>query len=579
MRKLPIITTMLVMAVVGAVFAMGQSQETPQAVSSDTALARNLNIFNTITQYLARAYVDSLRPDEAFEAAIGAMLNTVDPYTEYYNADDKETLQIMTTGAYGGIGAFILWRDGNSYISLPIVGSPSYKAGLKAGDRIVMVDTVKVEGKESSFTTKLLKGDPGTMVTVVVERPYVTDSIITFNIKREKVQDKSVPYYGVKDGIGFVKLTSFMEKSADEMKEALESFRKNPEVEGVIIDLRSNGGGLISTAVDILGMLLPRNTKVIETRGKVADSYTQYSTSSSPLLPQMPLVVLIDGESASASEITAGAIQDLDRGVLVGQRSYGKGLVQGTYTLPYDGLLKVTTAKYHLPSGRLIQALDYSHRNPDGSVARTPDSLTHEFKTVGGRIVRDGGGLVPDTLVKVPDYSRLLYNLMVTNQIFDYATKYAAEHPEIAPAGEFRVTDEIYEDFIAFVDTAKIKSDKTGERLLEELRKSAKTEGFMTEQLGASLDSLAPLLAPDLRRDLTNKREEISQFLGREIVGRYYNRAGEEEYSLQFDDEYEVAKGILKNKALYNSILKEPAGKPHASDAASKSKNKSKKKK
>lgn len=535
---------------------MGQQQKGPETVSPDTSLARNINIFNTITRYLAQAYVDSLRPDDAFEAAIGAMLNTVDPYTEYYNADEKEALEIMTTGAYGGIGAFILGRDGDTYISQPIVGSPSFKAGLKAGDRIIRVDTVDVTGKTSSFTTKLLKGDPGTMVTVVVERPYAADSIITFDIKREKVQDRSVPYYGVKDGIGFVKLTSFMEKSTDEMKEALESFRNNPDVEGVVIDLRSNGGGLVSTAVDILGMVLPRNTKVIETRGKTGDSFKEYTTASTPILPDMPLAVLIDGESASASEITAGAIQDLDRGVLVGQRSYGKGLVQGTYSLPYDGLLKVTTAKYHLPSGRLIQALDYSHRNPDGSVARTPDSLTHEFKTSRGRTVRDGGGLVPDSVVKMPDYSRLLYNLMVSNQIFDYATKFAAEHPSIAPAGEFKVTDDIYSDFIAFVDTAKIKSDKTGERLLEELRKSATTEGFMTNALKAELDTLAPLLAPDLKRDLANKRDEISQFLGREIVGRYYNRAGEEEYELQFDDEFKVAKEILKNRELYNSILK-----------------------
>ena len=555
MRRLPIFSVLL-SVILGGLIAMGQQQKGPETVSPDTSLARNINIFNTITRYLAQAYVDSLRPDDAFEAAIGAMLNTVDPYTEYYNADEKEALEIMTTGAYGGIGAFILGRDGDTYISQPIVGSPSFKAGLKAGDRIIRVDTVDVTGKTSSFTTKLLKGDPGTMVTVVVERPYAADSIITFDIKREKVQDRSVPYYGVKDGIGFVKLTSFMEKSTDEMKEALESFRNNPDVEGVVIDLRSNGGGLVSTAVDILGMVLPRNTKVIETRGKTGDSFKEYTTASTPILPDMPLAVLIDGESASASEITAGAIQDLDRGVLVGQRSYGKGLVQGTYSLPYDGLLKVTTAKYHLPSGRLIQALDYSHRNPDGSVARTPDSLTHEFKTSRGRTVRDGGGLVPDSVVKMPDYSRLLYNLMVSNQIFDYATKFAAEHPSIAPAGEFKVTDDIYSDFIAFVDTAKIKSDKTGERLLEELRKSATTEGFMTNALKAELDTLAPLLAPDLKRDLANKRDEISQFLGREIVGRYYNRAGEEEYELQFDDEFKVAKEILKNRELYNSILK-----------------------
>ena len=560
MRKLPAIAITLVLSAIFGLIAMGQSAS-KQDVSTDTALSRNITIFNTITRNLAQAYVDSIRPDEAFEAAIAAMLNTVDPYTEYYNAEEKERLEIMRTGAYGGIGAFILSRDGDTYISQPIEDSPSFKAGLKSGDRIVRVDTVDVRGKNSSFTTKLLKGDPGTMVTVVVERPYATDSILTFNIMREKVQDKSVPFYGVKDGVGYVKLNSFMEKSADEMKTALESFRSNPAVKGVVLDLRGNGGGLVTTAVDILGMFLPRGSKVIETRGKTPDSFKAYTTTTSPVLPDMPLVILIDEDSASASEITAGAIQDLDRGVLVGQRSYGKGLVQGTYSLPYDALLKVTTAKYHLPTGRLIQALDYSHRNPDGSVARTPDSLTHEFKTSKGRIVRDGGGLVPDSVVTPAEYSRLVYNLVVSNQIFDYATKYAATHPTIPKPGEFKVTDEIFNDFVAFVDTAKIKSDKVGERLLEEMRKTAKSEGFMTDELNASLDSLKPLLAPDLKRDLQNKREEVEEFLGKEIVGRYYNRAGEDEYMLNFDEEFAVASKILKDRKLYDSIL-QPQPKP-----------------
>lgn len=570
MKKLPVTICAIVISAIGGFIAMGQSAS-QQEVSPDIALSRNLTIFNTITRYLAQTYVDSVRPDAAFDAAIAAMLNTIDPYTEYYNAKEKERLEIMTTGAYGGIGAMVQSGSNglDTYISMPIEGSPSYKAGLKAGDKIIRVDTVDVTGKTTSFTTKLLKGDPGTLVTVKVVRPYATDSILLFDIIRGKVQDKSVPFYGVKDGIGYVKLTSFMEKSADEMKEALESFKANPEVKGVILDLRDNGGGLVSTSVDILGMFLPKGTKVIETRGKTPDSYKSYTTSTSPLLPTMPLVVLIDGESASASEITAGAVQDLDRGVLVGERSYGKGLVQGTYTLPYDGLLKVTTAKYHLPSGRLIQALDYSHRNPDGSVARTPDSLTNEFLTSRGRTVRDGGGLVPDSVVPRPEYSRLLYNLVMTNQIFDYATKFAATHPTIAPAGEFKVTDEIYADFVAFVDTTKIKSDKVGERMLEDMRKTARQEGFLTDELDASFDSLVPLLAPDLKRDLMNKRDEIEEFLGREIVSRYYGRAGEEEYGLQFDQDYFVARDILKNPKLYESILQPPKGKTAAKQAKS----------
>lgn len=544
----------LAIAATGALAAM--SQTTDSGVSNDIALARNLEIFNTITRYLSQAYVDSLRPDVAFESAIAGLLYTVDPYTEYYSADEVKNLEVMTTGSYGGIGAFVLGKDGDTYIRLPIEGTPSYKAGLKAGDRILRVDSVDVTGKPTDFTTRHLKGDPGTTVRVTVERPYTADSIITFDILRERVQDKSVPFAGIVDGVGYVKLNSFMEKSAQEVRNALEQFKGNPEVKGVVLDLRQNGGGLVNTAVDILGMFLPKGTKVIETRGKTDDSFKEYTTTRSPLLPDMPLVVLIDEESASASEITAGAIQDLDRGVLAGRRSFGKGLVQGTFSLPYNGALKVTTAKYHLPSGRLIQALDYSNRKPDGSVAPMPDSLTSEFKTMKGRTVRDGGGLVPDTIIPSPEYSRLLYNLVMANQLFDYATRYAATHPGIASPAEFKFSDADYEDFIAFVDTAKVKSDKSGERLLEELRKTADTEGFMTDELRASLDAITPLLAPDLRRDLYNKREEIEEFLGREIVSRYYNRAGEEQYSLRFDPEFAVARAILLSPEIYDSLLK-----------------------
>lgn len=534
--------------------AKGQS-EAGREVSNDTALGRNVEVFNTITRYLSQVYVDSLRPDEAFDAAIAGLLYTVDPYTEYYNADEVEKLEIMTTGAYGGIGAFVVGKDGDTYISLPIEGSPSFKAGLRPGDRILRVDSVDVTGKPTDFTTKYLKGDPGTTVVVTVERPYVADSILTFTILRERVQDKSVPFYGVIEGVGYIKLTSFMEKSAQEVRQAIESFRNNPDVKGVVLDLRDNGGGLVSSAVDILGMFLPKGTQVLETRGKTEDSFTTYETTHSPLLPDMPLVVMIDEGSASASEITAGAIQDLDRGVLVGRRSFGKGLVQGTFSLPYDGVLKVTTAKYHLPSGRLIQALDYSHRKPDGSVAPTPDSLTHEFSTRKGRIVKDGGGLVPDSVLAEREFSRLVYNLMISNQIFDYATKYAAEHSEIPSPREFTVTDEIFEDFVAFVDTAKVKADKTGDRLLEELRKTANSEGFMTPELEATLDSAARLIEPDLKRDIYNKRDEVEEYLGGEIVSRYYNRAGEEEYLLRLDPEFAIARDIALDRALYNSFL------------------------
>lgn len=552
----PALAAAAVLLLCPLLMAGGGQAPTEKGESPDNALARNLEIFNAVTRHIARVYVDSLRPDEAFDAAIGGLLYTVDPYTEYYDPEEVESLETMTTGAYGGIGAIVLAKEGDTYIHLPLDGTPSYKAGLRPGDRILRVDTIDVLGKPLDFTTSHLRGDPGTTVTVTVERPYVgPDSILTFAILRERVQDRSVPFYGVVDSVGYIKLTSFMERSAQEVRTALESFKGNPEVKGVVLDLRDNGGGLVNSAVDILGMFLPKGTQVLETRGKTPDSYSAYTTPRSPLMPDIPLAVMINGGSASASEITAGAIQDLDRGVLVGQRSFGKGLVQSTFSLPHNGVLKVTTAKYHLPSGRLIQALDYSHRNPDGSVAPTPDSLTHEFLTRKGRTVKDGGGLVPDSVTEPEKLSMVAYNLLMTNQFFDYATKYASTRPSIAPPSAFTLTDADIDEFVAFVDTTKVKGDNTGERLLEELRKSARNEGFGSEELTARLDSIAPLLAPDLRRDILNRRSEMEEMIGREIVSRYYNRAGQTEYDLRFDSEFETVRRILLDPALYDSLL------------------------
>ena len=538
-----------------AIFHAQKSNEPPQ-VSHDTAMSRNIMIFNELVRQLENTYVDSIRPDEAFNVAIGAMLNTVDPYTEYYNSEQKESLMQMTTGVYGGIGAMVMTREGNTYFSEPLEDSPALKAGIKAGDKILRVDSIDMKGKSSDFTTKHLRGEPGTTVRVTVMRPYATDSVMTFDIVRERLRQPSVPFYGVVDGnTGYIYLNSFMENSADEVKKALESFLDNPDVTNLVLDLRGNGGGLVESAINILGNFLPKDTEVLVTKGKDKSQTKTYRTTHNPIFPDMPLAVLIDGGSASASEITAGALQDLDRAVLVGNRSFGKGLVQTTYQLPYDGLLKVTTAKYYIPSGRLIQALDYSHRNPDGSVARTPDSLTNEYKTKHGRIVRDGGGLIPDTTVALRDYSRLLYNLISTQQIFDYATKYAAEHPSIASPSEFYVTDEIFDDFVAFIDTTKVKSDKVGVQMVEDLRKTAKIEGYMTDSLAAGLDALQKQLQPELKDILYNRKDEVSEFLGREIVGRYYLGAGEDEYMLRFDNDLKTAREILTDPAKYNSIL------------------------
>ncbi len=527
-------------------------------ISHDEAYQRNLSIFNALTRELEENYVDSIRTDEAFKAAINGMLATVDPYTEFYSYDDKEAVSRLMTGEWGGIGSFIQGRNGNTYISEPIVGSPAMRAGLKAGDRILSVDSVEVIGKSSDETSSLLRGQPGTTVTVTVERPYSApgDSILTFTLTREKVADPAVPWSGVVRGdMGYIKLNQFVESSAEDVRKALESFKENPEVKYVVLDLRGNGGGLVESAIDILGNFLPKGTEVLRTRGKAASSEKIYKTRHNPLLPDMPVAVLIDGGSASASEITAGALQDLDRAVLIGSRSYGKGLVQGTRQLPYSGLLKVTLAKYYIPSGRLIQALDYSRRNPDGSVARMPDSLTNVYHTKAGREVRDGGGLTPDSIVDWGKSTALIYGLVMGNHIFDYATKYVAAHPAPATPAEITITDEDFEDFVNSIDPKTFKYDKLCNQIIDQLREAADAEGYMNPEVKASIEALEKQLDHDLKSDLHSKRPKIEEYMTEEIASRYFPGWGRVNRELLTDPAIEKAAEIFHTPGLYKRIL------------------------
>lgn len=522
--------------------------------SGDAALARNLSTFNAIVQELRNNYVDSMQPDVAFKQAIGAFLETVDPYTEFYPADEQETLQKMTTGEYGGIGSYLMDRDSSTYISAPMEGSPAARAGIRAGDRILKVDSLDVSHKLSADVTKVLRGTPNTPVTMTLLRPYAKDSIVTVSLVREKLQQPSVPYFNVIGNTGYIQLTSFISKTPAEVKTALESFKANPEVKNIVIDLRGNGGGLVESAVDVLSYFLPKGTEVVRTKGRDEAAERIYKTTHSPIFPDMPLAILIDGATASSSEILAGAVQDLDRGVLIGSRSFGKGLVQATRPLPFSGVLKITVAKYYTPSGRLIQALDYAHRNPDGSVSRIPDSLTHVYKTLHGRTIRDGGGLQPDSVIDWGKTNRLVYNIVRDNWSFDYATRYAAEHPVIPPADKFVVTDEIYADFKKSIDPARFKYDRVMEDAMKQLRDIAKDEGYMTEQATAAFDTLQRLLVHDLDRDLDTHREEITEYLGSEIVSRYYYDKGKTAYIIPGDKAFNVAVSILSSP-LYNKML------------------------
>ena len=547
MRKF-ILTT----AVVGMALAL-MTAKTPGR-STDAAIARNLNTFNSIVKELQNNYVDSIAPDRSFGVAIDAFLSTIDPYTVYYPVEEQNELQTMTTGEYGGIGAYLLDRDSSTYIMEPMQGSPAARAGIRAGDRILRVDSIDVSRKLSADVTKVLRGRPNTMVSIKLQRPYTADSIIDVTFARELLQQPSVPFYTVVGNTGYIRLTSFINKSPEEVKEALESFKSDARVKNIVLDLRGNGGGLVESAVDILSFFVPKGTEVV--RGREASSQRIYKTMRSPIFPDIPLAVLIDGSSASASEILAGAVQDLDRGVLIGSRSYGKGLVQTTRPLPYQGVLKFTVAKYYIPSGRLIQALDYGKRKEDGSVSRIPDSLTNVYKTRHGRTVRDGGGLQPDSVIDWGKVNRLVYNVVRDNWSFDYATKYAATHPSIPAASEFVVTDSIYDDFKKSIDPQRFKYDRVMEEAMKQLREIATEEGYMGDDTEAAFDSLSKLLIHDLNKDLDTHRSEIEEYLGSEIVGRYYYEPGKIAYMLRDDKAFKAARDIL-DSGKYKQILSE----------------------
>ena len=549
MKKRLSITVAAVAAVLVTAFTVGARK------SDDNAVARNLVTFNSIVKELELNYVDSINPDRSFKEAIGAFLSTVDPYTEYYDSEEQEALEKMTTGEYGGIGSVIMERDGSTFVSSPMENSPAAKSGMRPGDRIIRLISTDTSRKGVQEVTKLLRGVPGTEVRVRVARPWSADSIIDFTLERAKLQEPSVPYYGViNGGTGYIHLSSFIDKSPAAVRAILEQFQKNPELKNVVLDLRGNGGGLLEAAVDIVSNFVPKGTEVVRTRYKNGTEKV-YKTTRTPIFPDIPLAVLIDGGTASSSEIVAGAIQDLDRGVLVGTRSFGKGLVQTTRPLPYSGLLKVTVAKYYTPSGRLIQALDYAHRNEDGSVERVPDSLTHEYKTLHGRTMRDGGGLSPDSVVDWGKINRIVYNVVRDNWAFDYATKFAAEHPEIAAAEEFEITDDIYADFKKSIDPNRFKYDKVMEEGLKQLREIAKDEGYSSEETDSAFNRLGRLLVHNLDKDLDTNRKSIEQYLGSEIVGRYYYDRGRVAWSLRDDKALSAAEAILNDPQKYNSIL------------------------
>jgi len=532
---------------------------TAKTSSDKTEISQSLEIFNSLFREVQLNYVDTLDAKKAINTAIVYMLDEIDPYTEYYSNDDTEELSRLSTGEYGGVGSVInKGRDGRVRFSEPYENTPSWKAGVRAGDVILQIDTTEITPDFSvSQVSERLRGTAGTTLQVKVMRPYSADSIKTFTIEREKIHNPEVPFYGTvgpDDQTGVIVLNSFTEKAPEEVAAAVEHLM-GQGVKSLVLDLQSNPGGLLESAVGIVGLFVDKGTEIVRTKGRDSRNDRTYKTTRKPLAPDIPLAVLIDGNSASSAEIVAGALQDLDRAVIVGRRSFGKGLVQSSRPLPYDGAVKITTAKYYIPSGRLIQAIDYSHRNPDGSVARTPDSLTHEFKTIHGRTVRDGGGITPDVETDLLKNNRLLYTISSGGWDIDYANKFRSEHDSIGNPAEFVITDEIFEDFKAFIDPQQFKYDKAWKSIMSTLREGLDNEGYLTDSVKATLSLLESQLKHNLGHDLDLNRREISYILTDAIVPRYAFRRGALAASMRFNIPLQKAVEILGKPEEYTKLL------------------------
>jgi carboxyl-terminal processing protease len=532
-------------------------------------ISKNLDIFNSIFKELDMFYVDTVNAEKMIQTGVEGMLSLTDPYTEYYPEEEVSSLKEMTTGKYGGIGAAIRYYEAKDRIAVvePTEGMPAAEAVVKAGDIILSVggkEMVRGDMKPQEFSSKVseaLRGEPGTSFVLKVLRPLKNDStVMEFKITRKNIRTNPVPYYGmVKDSIGYLALSSFTENSAKDFKKAFIEL-KQKGAKSLIIDLRDNGGGSLSEAVDIVNLYVPKGQEIVVTKGKVRQAQGSYKTQNEPVDTQIPLAVLVNGATASASEIVSGSLQDLDRAVVIGSRTFGKGLVQTIRPLPYNGTLKVTTSKYYIPSGRCIQAIDYAKKNADGSVARTPDSLTTVFHTAAGREVRDGGGIRPDIEVKGDKIPNIVFYLMNDDLIFDYATQYCWDHPTLASVDDFKLTDADYEAFKKLVKSRNFTYDRQSEKMLKSLKEIAEFEGYMTEA-AEEFKALEKKLNHNLDRDLDYFAKPIKEYISQEIVTRYFYQRGAAMERLKDDTDLEEAIKVLQNPVRYREILSAPVKK------------------
>ncbi len=524
------------------------------AARNDFGLGRNMEITVNMMRALSLEYVDEVDPDHLMEGAARGMVEDLDPYTEYIPEEGMQDFELLTTGKYGGIGSLIRQKEDYVRIAQPYQHSPADKAGLKIGDKIIAIDGKDARGFTTEQVSERLKGEPGSTVKVTVEHLDGTRQSVA--IRRERIAIPGVPYAGwVTDSIGYIRHSDFTEGCYEEMRAAVERLRREGELKGLVLDYRSNGGGIMQEAVKILSMFVPKGTEVVSTKGRTADSRQAYRTESEPILPDLPLAVLVNGNTASAAEIVAGALQDLDRAVLVGQRSFGKGLVQSTRPLGYNTMLKLTTAKYYIPSGRCIQAVDYSH-SQQGSVRTVPDSLISEFTTRAGRKVYDGGGIMPD-LVTEPEYvSRFAVTLYALGFIEDFGDDYMRRHAgDTIDVRTFTITDADYADFAEFMKDKKVPYESDTRRALKALKKAAEEDRF--EELAAKFERVESELKDDTQTNLETYRREVVESINNDIILRHAYTAGVIEHSLTDDAELQQAVGVLQSPDEYRRITTE----------------------
>ncbi len=516
-------------------------------------ISKNLDIFATLYREVNTYYVDDVDAGKLIKTGITEMLKSLDPYTNFISESEAEDFRFQMTGQYGGIGSLVGTKGEYVVITEPYEGYAAQKADLRAGDIVLEIEGKSTKGKTTSDISKMLKGQPGTPVKLLIKREGEGELLKT--ITREEIQIKNVPYSGIiNNDIGYIRLASFTQNAGKEVRDALIELKKNTKLKGIILDVRGNPGGLLHESINIVNVFVQQGQEIVSTKGKVSEWDKVYKTLNQPVDTETPVIVLTNRGSASASEIVSGSIQDLDRGVIIGQRTFGKGLVQSTRPLSYNTQLKVTTAKYYTPSGRCIQALDYSHRNEDGSVGSVPDSLKKSYKTKSGRTVYDGGGITPDIVTNTSDFSKITESLITNQLIFDFATQYRIKHASIQPAKDFKLNEQDYTDFKQFIANKNYDYQTKSEKALEEFKLKAEDEKYF-EAVKAQYDNLKQNLHHDKLADLEKNKAEIIQLLELEIAKRYYFQRAAYEMAYKNDDDIKESLKLFEDINKYKKIL------------------------